>query len=91
MWDSEAGSVIGFYFTTSGFYTRGRMTIGKDHFTVEEDVTGNSSGVTKVKSTSHLGPDGSLRTVSQYFKKGSWVEGHEITYHEAPDAEVVFQ
>jgi hypothetical protein len=91
VWDAEQARIVYFYVTTSGFYTRGTMTVGEGHYSAHEKVTGNSSGVTEVKSTTHLGPDGSMQVVSQYFKNGTWVEGHEISYHEDSDAKVVFR
>ena len=91
VWDSEEASLVSYYFTTSGFYTRGTMTAGDGRYTSHEIVTGNSSAITEVKSTSHLTPDGSLRVVSQYFKNNTWIEGHEVTYHRDNDAQVVFQ
>jgi len=91
VWDPDAASLIYHYFTTSGFFTRGTMSAGDDHFVSHEVVTGNSSGITEVKSTSYLTPDGSFRVVSQYFKNNTWIEGHEVTYHRDSDAQVVFQ
>jgi len=91
VWDPDEASLVSYYFTTSGFYTRGTMSAGDDHFVSHEVVTGSSSGITEVKSTSHLTPDGSFRVVSQYFRNGAWVEGHEVTYHRDDSAEVVFQ
>ena len=58
---------------------------------LSQKVTGNSEGVTEVKATSELGSDGVLHTQSQYFKKGEWVPGHEVTYREDPKASVIFQ
>ena len=49
------------------------------------------NGVTEVRSTSEILPDGRLHTKSQYLKEGQWVDGHEIHYKEAPDAKVVFK
>ena len=90
VWDRDKREIVGFYFTTSGFYTRSTITIHDGHVVSHEKVTGNSSGITEVKSTTHRTPDGGLRVVSQYFKAGKRVEGHEITYTESPDATVVF-
>ena len=91
VWDSAEASLVSCYFTTSGFYTRGTLTAGDGRYTSHEIVTGNASGITEVKSISHLTPDGSFRVVSQYFKNDAWIEGHEVTYHRDDDAHVVFQ
>ena len=90
MWDPAAGELMYYYFTTSGFYTRGSMVAGDGHYTAHETVTGNEAGITEVKSKSHLTPDGKMRVQSQYFKEQSWVEGHEVVY-EASSDEVVFR
>lgn len=91
MWDNESGQLVYWYFTTSGFYTRGTMVAESDHYTAHEVVTGNANGVTEVRAKSHRTPDGSMRTTSQYFKDGAWVEGHSVTYTPTPEADVVFQ
>jgi hypothetical protein len=91
VWDSSEASLVYFYFTTSGFYTRGKMTVTNGHYVSHETVTGDSSGITEVKSTAHIAPDGSQRVLSQYFKNGAWVEGHEVTYRVDDQAEVVFR
>jgi len=89
IWDERESSLVYFYFTTSGFYTRGRMTADRGHYVANETVEGPAGGVTEVKSTCHLTPDGRMRVKSQYFKEGDWVEGHEIMYVEDPAAQVV--
>jgi len=88
MWDESAGKLVYSYFTTSGFFTSGEIMAESDHYTTVERVSGNAGGVTEVKSTSHITPDGQMRVESQYFKNGAWIEGHEITYRPAPGAHV---
>lgn len=48
-------------------------------------------GVTEVKATTELLPDGQMHTKSQYLKDGKWVNGHEVNYKEAPHAKVIFK
>lgn len=91
-WNREKEEVEYYYFTTAGFYTIGTMEINDDGtFSAMEDVTGNANGITKVRSTSTVLPDGGLQAEAEYLKNGEWVPGHKILYHEAPDAEVVFR
>ncbi len=91
LWDAEKKSLVYYYFTTAGFYTTGTLKAGKNRFTSHESVTGNQQGITEVKSVSEILPDGRMHVTSQYLKNGQWVEGHEITYEEAPGAEVKFK
>ena len=56
-----------------------------------EDVTGNENGITQVKAIIQFLPDGTLLNSAKYCMNGSWVDGHEISYMEAPDAKVVFK
>lgn len=88
--DKAQNQLVYFYFTTAGFMTSGTMNVenGK-RFTALEKVYGNEGGVTEVKSTVELLPDGRMKTSSQYLKDGSWTDGHAITYSEAPDAKVI--
>lgn len=89
VWDDSADSLVYFYFTNSGFYTRGSMTASPGHYVARESVSGSAGGVTEVKSTSHITPDGRMRVRSQYFNNGTWVEGHEIMYREDSEAQVI--
>ncbi len=43
-------------------------------------MTGDADGITEVKSTSQVLPDGRLHVVSQYLKKGQWVDGRDVHY-----------
>ena len=61
------------------------------HYTSKPNVTGNENGITQVKAIIEFLPDGELLNSAKYFMKGSWVDGHEISYMEAPDAKVVFK
>ena len=91
MWDAKTEKLRFWYFTTAAFRTEGTMEFADGKWTAHETVTGNASGVTEVRSTSEILPDGRLHTKSQYLKDGQWVDGHEIHYTEAPDAKVVFK
>jgi hypothetical protein len=89
VWDEPQSTLKYFYFTTAGFHSIGTMTAEHGRYVATERVTGNASGVSEVKSTSHITPDGRLRVESQYFKHGTWVEGHDITYLRDENAQVV--
>ena len=91
MWDMKKQSLVYYYFTTAGFYTTGTMTVENNKFISHEYVTGNQDGVTEVKGTSELTPDGKWITQSQYLKDGKWVDGHAATYVEDSSAQVVFK
>ena len=90
-WDREKQSLVYYYFTTAGFFTHGTMTVDGNRQVNHEFVTGNKHGITEVRSTAELTPDGSLKTRAEYLQNGKWVEGHAATYFEAPDAEVRFR
>jgi hypothetical protein len=91
VWDEKRQSLVFFYFTTGGFYTEGTMSHADGVFESHEVVTGNKDGITEVKATGRLLPDGRMLSTSQYLQKGAWVDGHEIYYEETPEAEVVFR
>jgi len=80
-----------YYFTTAGFYTHGTIEFQGGKVITHEEVTGNDDGVTKVKGTTELLPEGKLRVLTQYFKNGAWVDGRDMTYEETPAAEVLFR
>jgi hypothetical protein len=91
VWDSKEQSLVFTYFTTAGFYTNGTVRVEDCTLITHEYVTGNTEGITEVKSTSVILPDGSMRTRSSYFRNSAWEDGHEILYREDPSAEVVFR
>ncbi|MDZ7335105.1 MAG: hypothetical protein ONB32_08085 [candidate division KSB1 bacterium] len=91
MWDKEKEKLVFFYFTTAGFYTTGTFTLEGDRFISHEMVTGNQNGITEVKATGELLPDGRMHSKSQYLQNGKWVDGHEIFYKEDPTARVVLK
>ncbi len=91
LWDAEKEDLIFYYFTTAGFYTQGTIKIEGDTFTSHELVTGNSDGITEVRATGRLLPDGRMHSKAQYLKNGEWTDGHEIWYVEDAQARVVFR
>ncbi len=90
-WDKAKNQISYFYFTTGGFYTTGSMTITNNKYTSLEKVAGASEGVTEVKGSGELKPDGTFVTSSEYLKEGKWVPGHGAVYKVDPKAEVKFK
>lgn len=90
-WDKQKKAVAFVYVTTAGFQTTGTMTVSKGRFEAAEEVTGNASGITKVRSVSELRSDGKLVVKTEYYKDGAWTIGRDMTYLEAPNAKVVFK
>jgi hypothetical protein len=91
IWDKAKDSLVYYYFTTAGYYTTGTMKAEAGGFVAHETVIGDADGITEVKSTSQVGPDGRLHVVSQYLKKGQWVDGRNMYYSEDKDAVVRFK
>lgn len=79
------------YFTTAGFYTRGTIQFEGKKMITHEEVTRSEDGITEVKGTTELLPNGTMRVQTRYFKNGVWDDGRDMTYQEAPKAEVVFR
>ena len=90
-WDKQKQSLVYYYFTTAGFFTHGSFKLEQGKFISHEYVTGNAEGVTEVKATGEMTPDGKMISTSQYFKNGEWVEGHSAVYIEDSTAQVVFK
>jgi hypothetical protein len=91
VWDKAKDSLVYYYFTTAGYYTTGTMKAEAGGFVADETVIGDADGVTEVKSTSQVGPDGRLHVVSRYLKKGEWVDGRNMYYSADKDAVVRFK
>ena len=91
IWDEKKQSVVYYYFTTSGFMTTGTITFKDDKWITHEEVSGSAGGVTEVRSTSGLLPDGGFHVKAEYRKNGEWTPGHEVTYREDASAKVVFK
>jgi hypothetical protein len=51
-------------------------------------VRGAQPGVSEVEAVTEI-KDGKMHVKSRYLKGDKWIDGHEITYVEAPDAKVV--
>lgn len=90
-WDKEKLALVYSYFTTGGFYTTGTMQAEDGALVAHEVVKGDSDGITEVKATLRILPDGKLHVTSQYFKAGAWVPGRDMFYVEDPRATVRFK
>jgi hypothetical protein len=91
IWDDQRKTVVFYYFTTAGYMTTGTLEVKEGKFITHEDVKGNANGVTEVRATSELLPDGKFHVRAEYLKNGNWTPGHECTYQETPDAKIVFK
>ena len=91
VWNEKSQTVEYFYFTTAGYMTTGTMKVSGGKIETHEQVKGDAGGVTEVRSTNEIRPDGSFHVRAEYLKNGQWTLGHEVTYHEDPTAEVVFR
>jgi hypothetical protein len=91
MWDEKKQAVGYHYFTTAGFYTTGTMTFKDSKILTHEVVTGSAGGVTEVRGTSEVRPDGALHVKTEYLKEGQWQPGREANYREDSKASVVFK
>jgi hypothetical protein len=90
-WDAQKGEIRYHYFTTAGFQTTGSLTIIGGKLVAVEKVTGDANGVTEVRSTYELRPDGTMLNKSEYLKDGQPSGGREVRYKEDPAAEVKFK
>ena len=90
-WDERQQAVVYYYFTTAGFMTTGKLSREGDKIITREEVTGDPDGVTEVRATSELLPDGKFHVKAEYRKHGAWAPGHEVTYQEDASAAVVFK
>jgi hypothetical protein len=91
IWDDPRKTVAFYYFTTQGFMTTGTLEVKDGKFITHEEVKGDANGVTEVRATSELIPDGKFHVRAEYLKNAKWTPGHECTYEEAPEAKVVFK
>ena len=91
MWDEKKQAVGYHYFTTAGFTTVGTVNFKENKLITHEVVTGSSGGVTEVKATSELLPDGTFRVTTEHLREGKWQTGREVVYREDPEAKVVFR
>ena len=91
VWDEKKKAVAYYYFTTGGFMTTGTIESKDGHFISSEKVTGDADGITEVRATSEILPDGKFHVKAEYCKNGAWELGHEVTYSVDSTAEVVFK
>jgi hypothetical protein len=92
LWDEQKQTIAYYYFTTAGFRTVGTLTIKDGKFMTSETIQGNAdSGITEVRGTCELLPEGGFHVKSEHLKNGQWSPGHEVTYLPAPDAKVNFK
>src|SRR4030095_9287211 len=54
VWDEQRKTIAYYYFTTDGFMTNGTLEAKDGKFVMHEDVKGDASGVTEVRSTSDI-------------------------------------
>jgi hypothetical protein len=90
-WDQEKKEVAFRYFTTGGFQTTGAVTVENGKFITVEKVIGNANGITEVRSTSEIKPDGTFVVQAKYVKDGKEGGGREVVYKEDPKAVVKFK
>jgi hypothetical protein len=90
-WDKESKQIVYHYYTTAGFMTSGTMTVAEGKLIGLEKVSGDANGVTEVRSTTELRPDGTMLTKAEYLKSGQPSGGRETLYKEDPKAEVKFK
>lgn len=91
VWDEKKQAVAYYYFTTAGFMTIGTIKSENGHLIANESVSGAAGGITEVRSTSEILPDGKFHVKAEYSKEGKWTLGHEVTYAETPDAKVIIK
>ena len=91
MWDTKKESLVSWYFTTAGFYTKATLHFEDGKLISIEDVTGNENGITQVKAIVKFLSNGQMHTTSKYLMDGKWIDGHEIYYNEAPGEKVIFK
>ena len=90
-WDDAKKSVVYHYFTTAGFMTTGTMSFEGGKMMSNEKVSGSAGGVSEVRGTAEIAPDGTFRMKTEYFKDGKWQPGRDVTYREDGAAKVVFK
>lgn len=91
VWNDKSQAVEYYYFTTAGFMTTGTMEAKDGKIITREQVKGDAGGITEVRGTSEILPDGKFHVKAEYLKNGNWALGHEVTYQEDPASQVVFK
>jgi hypothetical protein len=90
-WDTTKQAVTYYYFTTAGFMTVGSASFKDGKVITHEVVTGSSGGVSEVRGTSELLPDGKIHVKTEHLKDNEWQVGREVTYNEDPGSKVIFK
>ena len=90
-WDEEKQAVCYHYFTTDTFWTEGTMNFKDGKITSHEFVKGKAGGVTEVRATLEMQPDGTYLQKSEFLKGGKWSPGREALYRSDPAARVIFK
>lgn len=90
-WDETKKTVTFHYFTTADFMTVGSVAFEGNKMTTLEVVEGNSGGVSEVRGTLEILPDGTVKVKAEHKKDGAWQLGRETLYREEPAARVVFR
>lgn len=90
-WDREKQTLVYAYFTTGGFHTTGTLRAEDGALVAHEVVMGDPDGVTEVKATFRVLPDGRLHVKSEHRKAGRWVVGRDMFYVEDSRATVRFK
>jgi hypothetical protein len=91
IWNEKAHTLEYYYFTTEGYMTTGTFEATDGKFITREQVKGDAGGVTEVRATSEIRPDGKFHVKAEYLKNGQWLPGHEVTYQEDSSSQVVFK
>jgi len=90
VWDEVEESIVYFYFTTAGFYTRGTMRFDEQGLLhTHEYVTGGETGVSEIRGTHEILPDGTMRVSTEMLRGNTWEHSGVAIYVETPDAKVV--
>ena len=69
IWNDKKKTIEYYYFTTAGFMTTGTLEIKEGKFISHEEVKGEAGGITEVRSTCEIQPDGKwfkLRKVAAF-------------------------
>lgn len=91
MWDEKKQAVVYHYFTTANFNTVGTMTFKDGKILTREIVSGDADGVSEVRATVEMSPDGTYQQKTEFLKNGNWQVATETSYREEPSAIVVFK
>jgi hypothetical protein len=91
VWNDKSQKVEFFYFTTANYLTTGTLELKNGTIETHETIKGDAGGITEVRATTEILPEGKFHVKAEYLKNGEWALGHEVTYKEDPTSEVVFR